>query len=116
VLTVIALTAADERGHDGAIAFSDLLHGGASLNHLAHEFVPDHVACAHRRNVAVDEVQIRAARRGRRDLQDRVVDRSLLVWNGDRYVALPGTMPGGVVERPALRSARRAWTSEVQPM
>ena len=73
VLAVPALAADDERRDDHAVALLDLLHLGAGLDHLAHELVADDVAGLHRRQVAVDEVQVRAAGRRQRHLQDGVV-------------------------------------------
>ena len=67
---------------------------GADLDHLAHELVAEDVARLHRRDVAVVEVQVRAADRGRGDLDDRVariddlgiVDRV----DADVVLAVPG--------------------------
>src|SRR5262249_1209877 len=43
----------------------------ADLDDLAHELVPQHVAVLHGRDVAVDQVQVRTADRGRGDPYDR---------------------------------------------
>jgi hypothetical protein len=45
---------------------------GADLDHFAHELMAEDVAGLHRRNVAVVEVEVRAADRSRGDLDDRI--------------------------------------------
>ena len=44
----------------------------ADLDDLAHELVAEDVAAPHRRDEAVEQVQVGAADRGERDLDDRV--------------------------------------------
>ena len=73
VLAVPALAADDERGNDDAVALLHALHLGADLLDHAHELVADHVAGLHGGDVAVDEVEVRAAGRGQADAQDGVV-------------------------------------------
>ena len=73
MLAVPALAADDEGRHDDAVALLDLLHLGPDLLDHAHELVADDVAGLHGRDVAVDEVQVRAAGRGHRHAQDGVV-------------------------------------------
>src|SRR3954447_14954075 len=45
---------------------------GPTSTHLAHELVAHDVALLHRRHVAVEQVQVGSADRGRGDLHDRV--------------------------------------------
>ena len=73
VLAVPALAADDERRHDHPVALLHLLHLGADLLDHAHELVADDVAGLHGRDVAVDEVQVRAAGRRHGHPQDGVV-------------------------------------------
>ena len=88
-----ALAARDGEGDDHALALLER-RLGADLDHLAHEFVADDVARAHGRDIAVVEVEVGAADRGRGDLEDRVarID-DLGIGDGvdaDVVAALPG--------------------------
>jgi len=67
-----ALAAGDRERHDDTVAL--LLPGYifADLEHLAYRLVADHVAALHCGDDAVVEMQIRAADRACRDLDDRV--------------------------------------------
>ena len=67
-----AVAAGDRERDDDAVADLEVVHAAADLDDLAHELVPEDVALLHRRDVAVVEVQVGAADRGRRDPHDRV--------------------------------------------
>ena len=59
-------------GHHDAIADLESRVLLADLDDFAHELMAEHVALLHRRDVAVVDVQIGSADRGRRHLDDRV--------------------------------------------
>ena len=66
--------AGDRERHDHPVADPQLVgvDAGTDLDDLAHELVAHHVALLHRRHVAVEQVQVGAADRGRGDPHDRV--------------------------------------------
>src|SRR3546814_10623600 len=51
------------------VCSSDL---GAGFDDIPHELVPDDIACAHTWDIAVVEMEVRTADRGRGDTQDRI--------------------------------------------
>ena len=67
-----ALAAADRERDDDAVADLEIGHLGAELDHLAHILMAQDVAALHRRLIAVEKVEIGAADRAGRDLDDRV--------------------------------------------
>jgi hypothetical protein len=67
-----AAAARDCEGDDHAIADLQLRVLFADLDDLAHELVAENVACLHRRDIAVEQMQIGPADRGRRDFDDGV--------------------------------------------
>lgn len=73
MLAVPALSANDERGDDDAVALPDALDRRADFLDHAHELMADHIAGLHARDIAVDEVQVRAAGRRQADAQDGVM-------------------------------------------
>src|SRR5439155_394648 len=78
VLAEIAVAAGDREGNDDAIAALQFVIAGPDFNDLAHELVPENVSRLHRRHVAIEQVQIRAADRARGDADDciaRIEDR-----------------------------------------
>src|SRR5206468_170235 len=62
----------DRERDDDAVAAFEFLIARSDFDHFAHELVPQDVSRLHRGNVAVEQVEIRAADRGRRDAHDRV--------------------------------------------
>jgi hypothetical protein len=72
-------------------------HLGADLDNLAHELVAKHVALAHERDVAAEQVQVRAAGDGAADLHDDVPPVADLrlrhVPQADLVHALPAQRP-----------------------
>ena len=90
---MVALPARDRKRHDHALACLERARR-ADLDHLAHEFVAEHVARLHRRNVAVVEVQVGAADRRRSDPDDgvaRVEDLGIVDgFAADVVLAVPG--------------------------
>ena len=72
LLAEVAAAARDGERHHDAIADLQPRVVLADLDDLAHELVAEHVALLHRRDVAVVDVQIGAADRRRRDLDDGV--------------------------------------------
>jgi hypothetical protein len=64
--------AADVERDDDAVADLQVADAGADLLHDAHRLVADDVAGLHERRQRLVEVQVRAAQRGRGDLDDRV--------------------------------------------
>src|SRR3954451_8139958 len=72
VLTRPAVAARDRERHDDAVADGEVADALADLDDLAHELVPEDVAALHGRDVAVVEMQVRAADRRRGDADDRV--------------------------------------------
>jgi hypothetical protein len=67
-----AAAARDRKRHDDAVAHLQLRVLVADLDDLAHEFVSENIASLHRRNVAVEQMEIRSADGGRCDPHDRV--------------------------------------------
>src|SRR4051794_7514930 len=72
VLARVAVAARDRERHDDAVADLEVRDGLALFDDLAHELVTEDVAALHRRDVAVEKVEVRAADRGRGDADDRV--------------------------------------------
>ena len=68
---MVALAAGDGERHHHPLALLERA-GRSGLDDLAHEFVAEDVARLHRRDVAIVEVQVRAADGGRGDADDRV--------------------------------------------
>src|SRR3954463_15693119 len=73
VFAVPALPAGDERGHHDPITFLDLLYLRPDFLDYPHELMADPVAGLHRRDVAVDEMQVGAAGGRHGDAEDGVV-------------------------------------------
>ena len=73
MLAEVALSAGDGEGYDDPVAHLELFDAGTDLDDLAHELVSQDVALLHRRDVAVQQVQVRAADGGRRDPDDGVL-------------------------------------------
>ena len=114
LLAVPALPAAGEGDHHHPVADLVLRDVLADLGHRAHELVAEHVAGAHRGDVAAQQVQVRAAGHRQADLEDDVVvveDRRLRdVLHPDLVDPAPGhrlhrTPPLGaaLVQPPAAR-------------
>jgi hypothetical protein len=103
---LFALTAHDGEGHDDAVADLEPLVFAADFDHLAHELMSEDVAMLHARNEAVEKMQIRAADRAGRHLDDRVA-RMLNPGVGNRVAA------NVLLAVPAQRFHR---TSEVIPL
>ncbi len=69
-----ALAARDGERHDDPVADLEPLHLGADLDDLAHRLVPEDLSLLHERaEVAIVEVQVRAADGSARDLDDQVL-------------------------------------------
>jgi hypothetical protein len=64
--------ARDRERHDDAVADFQLLVVLADFDDFAHELVAEDVSRLHRRNVAIEQVQIRSADRRGGDLDDGV--------------------------------------------
>ena len=76
-----ALPAKDREGHNDAVALAEMaVHSGAHLDDFPHHLVSHDVARQHGGDEVVKEVQIRAADRAARDLDDRIA------WILDRRV------------------------------
>ena len=71
-LALVALAADDREGDHDAVADLELLVVAADLDHLAHGLVAHDVARLHAGHEAVVEVQVRAADRAARHLDDGV--------------------------------------------
>lgn len=71
-LALVALAADDREGHDDAVADLEFLVLRAHLDHVAHELVAHDVAGLHTRNKCIVEVEVGAADRGARDLDDGI--------------------------------------------
>src|SRR6185369_6091606 len=67
-----AAAAGDGEGDDHAVAEREVLDLAAELDDLAHELVAQDVPLLHGGDVAVVEVEVRAADRGRGDADDGV--------------------------------------------
>src|SRR5215213_4225558 len=67
-----AVATRDRERHHDAVAHAEVGYAAAGLHDLAHELVHEDVDLAHRRDVAVVEMQIRAADRRGADLHDGV--------------------------------------------
>ena len=108
VLAGPAVAAGDRERHDDAVADLQVADAPADLDDLAHELVAEDVALLHRRDVAVVEVQVRAADRRRGDLHDRVAVVEDLrvrdVLDLDRVAARPDVGPH---RRPPSRARPR---------
>ena len=75
----------------------------ADLDHLTHELVAEDVALAHRREIAVVEVQVGAADGGRGDADDRVAGvHDGRVRDGDDLDAVLADPGGGLHRFPFL--------------
>src|SRR5690242_19778415 len=75
-------SAADRRGDDHPVTFSQVAHRLANLFHDAHGFVPQDPALFHARSRSPNKMQVSAAYRARRNANDGV--RGLLqlwFWN-----------------------------------
>ena len=68
----VARSAGDGEGDDDAVPLLELRHFATDFDDDAHRLVAQDVAALHRRLVAVEEVEIRAADRGRGDPDDDV--------------------------------------------
>src|SRR5690348_10532698 len=68
-----APAAADERAHHYPVAWLVLRHRRADLGDLAHELVAEDVPGPHGRDVAAEQVQVRAAGGAEADLEDHVL-------------------------------------------
>src|SRR3546814_7832761 len=66
-----ALATADREGDDDALPLLQC-RTGAGFDDIPHELVPDDIACAHTGDIAVVEMEVRTADRGRGDTQDRI--------------------------------------------
>jgi hypothetical protein len=66
------MPAGDRERHDHAVADLQLRHSGSDIDDFPHELVAEDVAALHRRDEPVEQVQVRAAYRRQRDLDDRV--------------------------------------------
>src|ERR1019366_9555149 len=85
-------TSRDARDED-TVADVYVLHARADLFDAPHRLVADDAAVDHRQDVALQDVQVRAADRGRVDPHDRVgVGRQRRAGH-----LLPGLVPGTVV-------------------
>ena len=73
---VPAAAAGHHRADHHPVADLDPAYVRAGLHHLTHELVAEHVPLPHRRQVPVDQVQVRAADAARPDLDDDVASRS----------------------------------------
>src|SRR4030095_13007355 len=71
-LAVETIAAGDRERDDDAIANFQFLVAAAHFHDLAHEFVAEDVALLHGWDVAVVDMQIGPADRGRGDLDDRI--------------------------------------------
>ena len=67
-----ALSAGDREWHHDPIAALEILNTGSDFNNLPHRFVTEHVAALHLGDHAVKDMEIGAANRAGRDLDDRV--------------------------------------------
>src|SRR5919206_122025 len=110
VLAGPAVAAGDRERHDDAVARLQVGDAAPGLDHLPHELVAEDVALLRRRDVAVVEVEVRAADRRRRDPDDRIAlveDRRVRdVLDLDGVAARPD---GGPHDTPAFSSS--AWSS-----
>jgi hypothetical protein len=73
VLAIPAGSADDERGNDDAVASLHFLDFWTNLHDLTHELMTDNVSVAHRWEIAIDEVEVRAACCRHCDLQDGIM-------------------------------------------
>ena len=67
-----AIAAGDDERHDHALADFQPLVALAHFDHLAHEFMAEHVALLHPGDVVIVQVHVRTADRGRGDANDGV--------------------------------------------
>src|SRR3954469_8870317 len=72
MFTKPAIPAANRGRNDDPFALADALQVRPDLYHLANEFMADYVACPHRWNVAIEQVQVRPASGGEEHLQDHI--------------------------------------------
>ena len=72
LLTEPAIAAADGEGNDDAVADRKIGHFGPERHDLAHIFMAQDITALHRRHIAVDQVEIRAANGASVDLDDGI--------------------------------------------
>jgi len=120
LLAAPAVAAGDRERHHDAVPDPEVPDIRPDLDDLAHELVPDDVALLHRGDEPVVEVQVGAADRRRRDLDDRVAAvqdlRIRHLLHPDGALALPAVRPHrgpprGATAATSSASARRAGRS-----
>src|SRR5688572_24236713 len=88
-----ALSTGDREGDHHAVAHLDVSHFTTRLYNLAHEFVAEDVTMLHCWHEAVEQVEIRAADRSRRYLDDRVARIEYLRVGDMRHLDMFRTLP-----------------------
>ena len=66
------MTASNDEWHDHALAFFQLCHSTPDFDDDAHRLMAEHIACFHRRLIAIEKMEVRATDRGGGDFDDCV--------------------------------------------